>query len=59
MHNCCPQIPVGVSGEEGEGGAQPDGDDFSMIETTPTSVHTQVIIIIIIIKYLLPLVKHN
>ncbi len=38
------QIPVGVSPDEGEGGApQPEGDDFSIIETTPTSVHTQVI----------------
>ncbi len=38
------QIPVGVSPDEGEGGGpQPEGDDFSIIETTPTSVHTQVI----------------
>ena len=40
----CLQIPVGVSHEEAEGGAPADGggDDFSIIETTPTSVHTQV-----------------
>ncbi len=37
------QIPVGVSPDEGEGGGpQPEGDNFSIIETTPTSVHTQV-----------------
>jgi hypothetical protein len=40
------QIPVGVSPDEGEGGGpQPEGDDFSIIETTPTSVHTQVLVV--------------
>ena len=36
---------MGVSHEEAEGGAPADGggDDFSIIETTPTSVHTQVL----------------
>ena len=35
---------MGVSHEDSEGGAPADGggDDFSIIETTPTSVHTQV-----------------
>jgi hypothetical protein len=40
----CVEVPVGVSHEEVEGGPPADGggDDFSIIETTPTSVHTQV-----------------